>query len=159
VSVPDVILRQIIFDAIDEKRRLNQFLINDFEIEQTYFPWQRLEDVPEAGKVWVISLAADDKLLTRADTFERDIPIQIGLQHKLKGAKPGDMTLEIDRYRELEDQLRDACRLATKDHSHFDWRRTEALKDESGMPYSFTGMRQNSTFEAYFVAYYHVVLK
>jgi hypothetical protein len=159
VSTPDIILRNLIYEAILEKKRTDQYVVNDFEAEQTYYPWQKLEDIPEHGKVWVLSLASDDRLLTRNNSFVRDIPVQIGLQHLLRGASPGELTSEIDRYRELEEQLRDTLRMATVGNNHFDWTRTEALKDENSMPFSFLGMRQQNTFEAYFTSYYKVILE
>lgn len=157
MSVPDVLLREIVFAAIEQKKRTEQYTVNDFEVEETYLPHQKLTEIPAAGKVWVIGLSGDDTLLTRGDSFTREIPIQIGLQKLLQG-DPRELTRQIDRYRELEDQLRDTCRLCTKEHEHFDWRRNEALKDENGTPFSFMGLRDQNTLEAYFTAFYQVVL-
>ncbi|MGD9647085.1 MAG: hypothetical protein AB7U73_15345 [Pirellulales bacterium] len=158
MSVPDVQLRQLVYAAIVTRKRTDGFIVNDFEVEETYLPHTRLTDLPDAGKVWVIGLAGDDARVARSDAFERDIPIQIGLQKHLHG-KVGELTKEIDRYRELEDQLRDVCRTCVHDHKHFAWTRNEALKDENGMPFNFMGMREQNTLEAYFTAFYKVVLE
>src|SRR5690606_7929011 len=154
---PGKILRGIVFDAIEKRKSDGGFVVNDFDLEQTHLPHQQLEDIPDAGKVWVIRLAADDSILTRSQSFQREIPIQIGLQ-KVLCESPREATEEIDRYEELEDELRDCVQLSVKDHKHFAWTRTQALKDENGTPFNFVGLRQANTFEAFFTAYFKVVL-
>jgi len=48
--------------------------------------------------------------------------------------------------------LKLACTsLADKKYS---WDRTESMKDENGIPISFTGLREAQIFEAYWVSFY-----
>lgn len=157
-TLTDIALRRLLHDAILDRKRTGQYIQSDFELEQTYYPWQKLSDIPQAGKVWVISLAADDTIQTRGYAFKREYPVQIGLQKVLDG-DPRKLTQEIDTYRQLEEQLRDTLREAVKEHRQFGWMRTEALKDENGTPFHFTGLREQNTFEAFFTAYYTAVLE
>jgi hypothetical protein len=86
---------------------------------------------------------------------QRDIPVMIALQ---KAVDPTD-TDTIDDLIDLLEELRYTTRIDVPViATDYTWLRNEVLKDETEMPYSFLGMREKSTFEAYFTAYYRVIL-
>lgn len=154
---PTRILRGVVHDAIEQRRDADNYSDNEFELEETHFPWQMLEALEGKTKVWLLGLAADDAILTRSHSFEREIPIQLAVQHLVDG-HPTEQTAKIDALEDLVDELRDTVVLAVKDDDRFAWLRTEALKDKNGTPYNFAGLREQNTFEAIFTAYYQTYL-
>lgn len=156
MAKPDRQLRQLVHDAILDRKRRGEFVVNDFELEVTRRPLTLLADAPEAGKVWIVGLAAGDQIVGRNKSFTREIPVQIAVQLLLPDA-PEKCEALCDRYEDLEDELRDTARTLT--HQHFSWIRNEPLRDENGTPFSFIGLRQHNTFEAFFTAFYKVGLR
>ncbi len=157
---PNRVLRQIICAAIAARQAASEFVVNDFVLsEGTYLPSQSIENAPPAGSVWVIGLAADDFCVTRSHAFYREMPIQIALQKVITEGDPAKETALLDLYEDLVDQLRDTLRLATRDHEHFAWQRTEPLRDENGLPFAYSGLRESHTFEAFFTGFYKVGLR
>jgi hypothetical protein len=153
---PDRQLRQLVHDAIADRKRQGGYVVNDFELALTRRPATALGKAPPAGKVWVVGLAASDQVVTRSLAFTREIPVQVAVQLVLPDA-PEDSEPLLDRYEDLEEELRDTAR--TLAHEHFSWLRTEPLRDENGVPFSFVGLREYNTFEAFFTAYYKVGLR
>ena len=151
-------IRDEVFTRILLKKTLSGFVFNDFDIEKTWFPYRRLEDFIKdhpSGIVYIIGLAADDtENLSRGNMARREVPVQIGYQRA--NVDPQDTAL-IDTLIELEEQLRDVCRIEV-DPEFFSWMRTESLKDENGVPYSFLALREANTFESFFMATYNLVL-
>jgi hypothetical protein len=157
MAKPDRIIRQLVYDAILARKRAGGFTINDFELEITRQPLTSIDKAPPGGKVWIVGLAAADHVITRSKAFTRDVPVQIALQKLITAGSPAENEAELDRYEDLEDELRDTARLV--EHERFAWLRNEPLRDENGTPFSYAGLRQHSTFEAYFTAYYKVGLR
>jgi len=156
---PDRALRQLVHDTILARKQAGGFVVNDFKLGMTHRPIVSLPDVPDAGQVWIIALAADDFKTDRADGFTREFPVQVALQKVLKQGSAADQDKLIDLYEDLEDELRDACRAAVADHGHLTWLRNEALKDENGTTFNYVGLREASTFEAFFTAFYKAGLR
>lgn len=160
-----VTLAQLIETKVNDYKAAAKFADNSFAVERTYFPTQRLPDVPEDGKLWIISLAADDAIVSRGNLYTSEIPIQLAYQRLLsikpaeKGKGPQDLTTVIDTLIELEEQFRDAVQDAVIGNENFTWLRNEALKDENETPFSFTGLREANTFETFFTAVYSVQLQ
>lgn len=156
MSKPDRQLRQLVHDAILDRKRRAGYVVNDFELAMTRRPVTDVGKAPAGGKVWIVGLAASDQVLSRDRAFTREIPVQIALQLLLPdGVKDSEALL--DRYEDLEEELRDTAR--TLEHEHFAWLRTEPLRDENGTPFSFVGLREYNTFEAFFTATYKVGLR
>lgn len=145
--------RKAVHDRIKSFRDAGKYAINGFEIEETYFPFQKLTDVPPAGKVWVIGLASDDVPFSRANSYTKEIPIQVGLQKLISDPRK---TAEIDSYITLEQQLRET--VFGMDDQRFTLLRIESLKDQNDTPFAFMGLREQHTFEAYFTAFFSTQL-
>lgn len=129
-------------------------LPKDPEAARVWHPVHDLEDIPENGQIWVVGMAADDQTTkSRTNTALREIPVQIAFQ---KLVDPNDKAAQ-DILVEAEDQLREICRLEV-DETRFSWTRNESLKDDNGTPFSYTGLRQTSVWEAYFTAFYTYTL-
>jgi hypothetical protein len=150
MAVPLIDIRTAVLSAITTAKGSNQYTYNDFEIDWAYVPITELKDFPAKGKVWVIGLASDDEdPKTRTGKgCRKEIPIQIAIQRQCDAT---DKTLQ-DQMITLEDQIRETIRTL----DNYQWLRTEALKDENGLPFQFMGMRQGY-FEAYFTAYFLVI--
>lgn len=147
-----------VYLRIDLKKTLAGFVFNDFTLEKTWLPTQRLEKMKTdhpGGKVYVIGLAADDGLnKSRTNMSLREIPVQIGFQKQIDDIADFDALAQLV---EFEEQLRDVCRKDVN-HDALSWSRNESLKDENGVPFSFVGLREGGFFEVYFTAFYNYVL-
>lgn len=157
MPTPQQILRGVVCAAIETARRAGQYEINDFDTRETYFPADRLPEVPEAGTVWIEYQANDDRLLTRGKSFEREIGIRVTFQKRLSGDEKNE-TAECDRYGELLDQLRDTARGCTTDDSRFAWLRNEGQRDSAGQPISFAVFREANLFLGQFTAHFQTIL-
>lgn len=151
-------IRDEVYNRILVKRAGAEFVFNDFDVEKTWFPYERLEalatDHP-AGKVYVIGLAPTDAVVkSRTNLSQRESPIMLGYQRA--EVNPQDQTL-IDDLVELVEQLDNLC-IKDVDAELFSFSRLEYLKDENEVPFSFMGLRNANVFEAYFTVYYTNVL-
>ena len=127
-------------------------LKTDFEIEQSFLPRSRLQDLVPEGKLWIVCLDSDENRITRGRAYRKEVPIQLGYQQLVEDTDKTTITLLIN----LVDQLRRVCKNAFAGDSSILWVRTEALKDETGTPYNFVGLRESTTFESYFTVYYEL---
>lgn len=147
-DTPEVALRKAVYTAIAAAQVAESLSIFDFTLEQTHYPHADLKALPDAGIVTVICLAIDEDKITRGNAYQAEVPVQVAVQKKVD---PTD-TAGIDEYLGLVGELRDVAR--TLDHDTFAWQRTDALKDQNGTPFHFVGLREASTLEAFFTAYY-----
>lgn len=159
MASPTVVLRGLVKDAIEAAKTdatpiIGEALVETgFSLAESYLPSTQVKDVPEAGQVWIVALAKDDGILTRGRSFQSEIPIQVAFQ---KLVKTSEGTGPLDTLVELSEQLRKLAKQAVRERSDFAWLRNEALRDGNGTPYHFTGLRDRSTFESYFTAFYQV---
>jgi len=142
-----ITLRDLVTARIEQLKATSQFTVNNFALSATWFPYKKLEELPKHGQVYVLGLAADDERFSRGNAYTSELPVQIALQKLI--ARPDD-TAEVDALIVLVDQLREAVRSVEDDR--FAWIRTEALKDQNQIPYSYVGLREANVFEAYFTA-------
>lgn len=145
-------LRGLVKANIEEHRANEDFVVNGFEVRESYLPVASLTDIPPQGIVWIIGLAKDDRILTRGLAMQSEIPIQVAFQRLVADDDLPTMDLMV----ELAEQLRHAVKNAIPDTQPFAWLRNEALRDQSGTPYNFAGLRERSTFESIFTAYFQV---
>lgn len=147
-------LRDEIYTRILLKKGIAGFTINGFTLTRTYYPYEKLEEFKTAhpfGIVYVIGMNSDDlPLKSRTNLTMAEVPVQIAYQRFVEDTS--DYT-EIDSYENLIEELRDVCRKEV-DLEPYAWMQNEALRDENGVPFSFTGLRKASTFEGYFTAHY-----
>jgi len=102
-----------------------------------------------------VGLAGDDgPKQTRSNLSQKEIPVQFGIQAALT-----EMDIDvIDDWIETEEQIRDHLR-KTFDHASYSWMRTDAIRDESGLPLTYAGLRETLMFETYFTTYFRYVLQ
>lgn len=143
------ILRGLVKDRIQTIKDAEKFVVNGWELAETYFPFQKITDLPEAGKCWVMGLASDDAPFSRSNSYTKEIPIHVGFQKMVSDPRK---VSEIDPLIQLEQQLREA--VAGMKHPNFSWVRTESLKDSNDTPFAFVGLREHNIFEAYFTAFF-----
>lgn len=149
-----ITLRDLVATRIAALKESEEFSNNDFELSATWFPFKKLEELPARGQVYVLGLAKDDERISRGNAYTSEIPVHLGLQKLL--SDPRD-TAAIDAMVELENELREAVR--TLDDDRFAWIRTEALKDQNEIPFSYVGLREANVFEAYFTAFFKSVFE
>ncbi len=155
-------IREAVLAEIEASKTATDFVRNDFEVAESYLPQTDLKDLPAAGKVWVVAMAKDDTIGTRGKMFQSEIPIQIALQQNVED---DDLTT-INELVRIHGQLRKACirtfsslTILNPDNGSVitpAWLRNEAMRDGTGMPLMFMGLREHSVFEAYFTAFFQV---
>jgi len=145
-------IREEVLAAIVSRKQATGFILNDFDAESDWLPASEKVDIPDGGKVWVVTLGADDLgPITRTNISSKEIPIQVAYQ---RAVDPTDKSL-LDKLQELVEQLGDTCR---KLDTNFKWLRNEYLKDEGGTPFSYGGLREGNYFEAFFSAFYQTTI-
>lgn len=155
MTASNILIRDEVYLRINLKKTLAGFVLNDWDIEKTWIPFERLETMNEDGKVYVIGLAANDvDALSRTNMGLREYRVQVGLQVP-KVDNQDDS--RIDQLVELVEQLETVCRKEVA-LDGFSFVRLEYMKDENDVPFSFMGMREADMFEAYFTATYNTIL-
>lgn len=147
--------RKFLLAAITAAKSANEYAVSGFDIGESYLPHLSIEAATENGKVWLLGLASDQNVLSRppANAAEEFIPITVAYQKLLPGNPDSDdVTTLIDNLLLFVQQLQDTCR--NLDVRGLAWQRNEALRDPSGTPYSYTGLRDANVFESYFTAFY-----
>lgn len=152
-----VTLRTALATEITARKTALSYVVNTFEVEETWMPLARLEELaadhPD-GKVYLVGMASDDlRAETRTNVCRREYAVMIGIQKA--GIAPTDKA-SIDQLVELDEELRETCRQVAV--TGYSWIRNEALKDDAGTPYSYVMLREALTFESYFTAFWNVAL-
>lgn len=154
--VPD--LMDELYTRIDLKKTLSGFAFNGFTLERSFFPYKRNEELVSShpqGIVYIVGMATDDEnALNRNNASLAEVPIQVAYQRGNVNPHDYDSQKTLLRF---ERQLRDVCRKEV-DLEGYSWVRNEALKDEAGTPFAYTGLREGNFWEAYFTAFYNFPL-
>ena len=151
-------LRNLLALEVSIKRQEGFYTHNDFMVEQVWVPEEELENLAKSYpgvKLYVITSPWEEgPNQTRCSGLAlREVPISFGFQ---KAQVLTSDVAGIDLLVDLIDELYDVCRHF--DHRDYSWIRTEALKDENGVPFNYTNLINHNVFEAYFTVYYnHVV--
>ena len=149
-------IRNLVHAAIDAKKAINGFVFNNFTTGAAWLPYGKVEDLPAAGKVWVVGITTDQTpLLSRTNMVAQEIMVQVAFQRVVNAQDEAT----LDACVELYEQLMAVARKSVDPTETFTWLRNECLKDENGTPFSFVGLRQSSIFEAYFTAVYKTHLE
>lgn len=140
---------------ISLKKALGEYVFNDFNVVETYLPYQRLETFSTehpGGKLYVIGLAYDQATnKSRTNLTLEEVPVMVGYQKYVSNVSDVDA---IDNLIRFVGELYDTAR-KDFDLDGYTWLRNESLKDENNTPYSFLGLRDAGLFEAYFTAFYN----
>lgn len=152
-----VTVEKKIEEKIEARKAAAQYVFNDFTVQRTALPLTTLEELPAAGKVYIVGLAPDEQgILTRCNAAETEIPVQIGYQ---RATIPTD-TETIDNLKLLTEQLLETVRKdVDPEIAWASWLRSIWLKDENGTPFTFMGLREGNFFEAYFTAFFKVAVE
>jgi hypothetical protein len=161
IDITSVALRNAVQARIQDWFDNGQFgaypLVNDLEIVATWLPYENLEEhlvkYPD-GVLYLIAEPFDDApRITRNTGAMRSTPIKFVYQRT--NIDRSDVAA-LDQLVQFIGRLYDCVR--SLDPQPFSWQRTEAMRDESGAPYSYTMLRETATFESYSTAHYQVVL-
>lgn len=155
-----VLLRNALYDAIEARKLLsppdNFSLTNSFATEKVWLPYKEAEDLRANypyGVLYLIGLDMDETVIDRANEAVVEGAIQLGYQKALTDTYS---VPEVDALVGLVKEIRDTCR--TFDNETYAWLRTESMKDENGIPFSFIGAREGNFFEAFFTCFYQFVI-
>lgn len=157
-------LRDEVYTRILTKRTANAFTFNDFLVEKSWKPYSTLEklatDAGGAGKVYVLcNTPGDINAATRSSAGLRYYAVTVAYQRVVK-EKIDDVAF-MDTLGLFMQELEFMCRKevgdVTGETNEYAFSHLEYLKDENGIPYTFTQMRRDLTFESYFTAFYNLV--
>jgi microsomal dipeptidase-like Zn-dependent dipeptidase len=150
-----VTIRDAVYDKIVASKAT--FVITRFDVEKTYFPSEDLENLSEQPKVKVIAVGFGsnrERVYRDGKTIQLDLPVQVAIQQKVdpKNNPP------IDKLVELIEQIMNICEddelVSGQDYT---WLRTEPLKDENDLIYSYEALTVNGVFQAVFTVHYSYI--
>lgn len=150
-------IRNGIYSAINLAKA--GLVISDFDLEYTYYPTSRLEDIgtkPQV-KVTAMGMASNrDRMLRNAGVKVLELGVMVHVQQRMDPTA----TLDLDDLVELVEELMDLCEddelVAGADYQ---WARTEPLRDENDIIYSYEALTVNGVFQAVFTVHYTYILQ
>lgn len=147
---PSRTLRTALHDAIAAQASSPGYSVTTFTLREACVPSANLTDLA-TPIVTVIALDFDEVLLGRSLLAEGEIPVQFALQAQVD---PSDL-VACDALLDFQDELRGTA----KTLAGYRWLRTEPLKDQNGVPYSYTNLREQNTFEAFATAWFKALIE
>jgi len=124
--------------------------ITDFTTEETYYPKTDLETLAEKPVVKFVAMGFNtnrDRLL-RDMSLTVEVPCQIAIQQRIN---PSNLSA-IDLLVEFAEAIQNA--VETDTINGYSWLRTEMLKDENGMVYSYAQLTERNVFMVIFTPIY-----
>jgi len=137
------------------KSAISGYDITTATVEETYFPRENLEDLADAPKIKVVALgigANRDRNFRSKAVVLTDPAVQIAVQQYIQRK---DDTATIDSLVRLVEQVMDTVEddeLVANEN--FSWARTEPLKDENGLIYSYDQLWMDNVFQSIFSVFY-----
>lgn len=129
------------------------YVITDFDTESTYFPQEKIEDLSAKPKAKFIAIgfaSSRDRLVRNSAKIEVEVPVQIAVQQSLSSVASMDLLVE------LVEQIMATCETdyAVSTGHSFSWLRTEPMKDENGLTYSYEQLKTAGVFQSIFTPIY-----
>lgn len=134
-----------VHDPISVALLAEEFTDNSFTLVKSYLPSSRLPALAEASKVTVCGLGPDIDNLSRKASQKWTAPIQVAYQKVL--AKPEDYA-ETDAEVDLVEQIIQKVLKSLAEGDDFTWISSQVMKDENGLPFSYTELRETALFQA-----------
>ena len=148
-------IRKAVHDQIVAEQ--SNFVLTDFDIEQTYYPTSRLEDIGNKPEVKICSVGmGTDRGRELRDPSKKVLELGV-MVHVQQRISPTD-TDTADDLIELGEDIMDACEddeLVTGEE--YSWLRTEPLKDENDLIYSYEALTVDGVFQTVFVLFYRYI--
>lgn len=155
MTAHQVAIRDGVYDAI--VAAANDYVINYADVEKTYYPQENLESLESEPKIKVIAIGYGSSRMREyraAGTVLLDVPVQIAIQRRVN---PTD-TATIDELVLLIEQVMNTCEddelVAGEDYT---WDRTDPLKDDNDLIYSYEQLTVEGVFQAVFTVHYQYV--
>jgi hypothetical protein len=152
-----ITLRKLIAAVITDGKEADQFLFNNFTVEETHLQYEDLvtlnKDHPN-GKLYLSALPFDQENISRSNAARQTVPVLIGF---VKGNVKHTSLAQIDTLVSFVEQVQYVLRAI--DPARYSWARTDAIKDENGVPYGSPQLVQQGVFESYFIPHYHLVVE
>jgi len=151
-----VLLRKGLYQVLLEGKTDEVFLFNEFTILESWLPYKSLEDLKKDdpnGRLYLVAYPFDSANQSRTNMVIQEVPILVGFQ--IASVLPDDIA-RIDSLRSFVSQVEFVCR--HYDPDHYSYTRTEALKDDEGLPFAYENITKG-IFETYFIVYYNLVAR
>lgn len=151
-------LRRNLALNIEVKRLAGNFSFNDFTVVETALPFETLASLNKnfsGGKLFLVALPIpSEDVLSRPpyNLVKKEVAVLVGFQ---KGDVNSNDLETIDNLSVFVSEVRTACRKF--DTESFTFSRSEALKDDNGVPYGYAQLTSARAFDTYFIAYYNLV--
>lgn len=132
-------------------------VIPTYSVTESYFPKAVLEALGEQPNFFLVSVGfnSDRERLLRDKSASVEVPVQVACMQRIN---PAD-TAYIDQLVELIEQAQIACEDdfssgAGPTKKNYSWQRTEILRDEDGVAYSYEQLTRDNIFNAVFTPIY-----
>lgn len=155
---PLLTLRDETYTRLLLKKGLNQFSFNTFGTKKTWKPGSSPEEMQKLypnGLVTVVGGVLGDRVaLSRDNLVMGEFSVKIGFQKYIVTDVASSITDPVDALVNFTEELELMCRQELQ-IDEMTYVRTEYEKDDSGLPFHFVRISEDSTFEAYFDAFFH----
>jgi hypothetical protein len=150
-------LRNKCKDVIDIAKTAGQLNINDFDTINAFFPRKHLEQLVEKPLVCFVAIGfkTDRQRLLRDLTLEVEVPCQISVMQKTIDETRIEALVELCEG--IMGKIEDDFELTVPTRK-FSWERTEPLRDEHGLAYSYEDLTNLSVFMAVFTPVYKTII-
>jgi hypothetical protein len=133
---------------LEEGKTAEAFVDNSFDVVEAFVPWTKPSAIMETTRVTILGLTDDRVAVTRGKAVTITQPIQVGIQ-RLGTRTQLDLIKGLVR---LWEEVK--SHLEVHPPAGWTWTSTQSLKDEAGVPYEFSRLRDANTFEAIFTVFY-----
>lgn len=150
-------LRTAAKNAVDSA--MSSYVLTDGRTEETYFPQEKLENLGAKPVFKFVSLGITTERIRELRSPEHiliTVPVQVAIQQRVTPTN----TAYIDKLVELSEQvmstLEDDELVVGEDYN---WQRTEPLKDENGLIYSYQDLFNKGVFNVIFTCHYTYIIQ
>lgn len=131
------------------------YVIGSSVTESSFFPQENLESLGSAPQIKFVAIGwhSNRERILRNRTSEVDVPCQIAVQKLVTDITDTDA---IDDLVELCEQVQATVETDISS-PRFSWLRTEPLRDENGLIYSYQRLAMESVFQSVFTPVYRYI--
>lgn len=126
------------------------YVIPVLDLENIFLPKEKLEDLGAKPfvKFVAIGFSSNRQRILRSKAYEVEVPVQVAVQKRVVNAFDDN---EMAQLVELVEQITRTCEQDfVSGTMRFSWDRTEPMRDENGLTYTYQDLMVNGVFQSIF---------
>lgn len=147
-------IRDGVYDKITADLAASNYTINDCNLEKTFFPQEDLEDLGAKPYIKVVSMppgAERNRQLRYQEMVTLELSVQVAIQQRVDHKNVTYLDQLTSLVEDVMDAVEDDELVAS---ANYVWVRTEPLRDENGLVYSYEELSVEGIFNSIFNIYY-----